>query len=87
MRIVSKPIEMIAHFKDKNIPQPLKFRLKNTDSSYSIIKVDCVTETREEKLAGIRAYVYRCQSFIKNSEKVYELKYIIEDCKWVLYKM
>ncbi|MCG8485232.1 MAG: hypothetical protein MJA31_18125 [Clostridia bacterium] len=87
MRIVSKPIEMIAHFRDKNIPQPLKFRLKNIDHTYSIIKVDSVTEIREEKLAGIRAYVYKCQSLIKNTEKIYELKYIIEDCKWILYKI
>lgn len=87
MKIVSKPIEMIAYFKEKNIPQPLKFRLKNIDHTPVIIKIDYVIEIREEKLAGIRAYVYRCQSLIKNIEKIYELKYIIEDCKWILYKV
>ncbi len=87
MKIVSKPIEMIAWFKEKKIPEPLRFRLKNDDHSYLIIKVHKILEIREEKLAGIRSYVYHCQSTVHNTEKIYELKFIIGECKWILYKI
>lgn len=87
MKVISKPIEMIAWFKNKKIPEPLRFRLRNDDHSYSIIRINRVIDIREEKLAGIRSYVYHCQSLIDNVEKVYELKYIVEACQWILYKM
>ncbi len=87
MKIVSKPVEMIAWFKDKKIPEPLRFRIKNEDNSHLIIKVHKILLTREEKLAGIRSYVYHCQSIVNGIEKVYELKFIIEDSKWILYKI
>ncbi len=87
MKIVSKPVEMIAWFKDKKIPEPLRFRIKYDDDSHLIIKVHKVLETREEKPAGIRSYVYQCQSIINGIEKIYELKFIIEDSKWILYKI
>ncbi len=41
----------------------------------------------ESKMAGVRAFIYSCQSIIKNEEKRYELKYIVAECRWELYKV
>jgi len=39
------------------------------------------------RIAGKESIVYHCQSFIGDMEKRYELKYIISECRWVLYKI
>lgn len=41
----------------------------------------------ETKVAGIKAFVYLCQSEVDGVAKLYELKYLISDCRWELYKM
>lgn len=87
MKIISQPIEMIAWFKDKDYPKPLKFRMATNGSELVVIKINKIHEMREEKLAGIKSYVYKCSSFINNVNTPYELKYIIDKCQWVLYKL
>lgn len=57
------------------------------NNMYKVIKVDQVIFAQEEKLAGNRMIIYRCKSKINNLEKIYELKYEIDTCKWFLYKI
>jgi hypothetical protein len=87
MKIVGDEIDVIVKFKRKTKPIPLKFGIHELEGNPQIIKVDKILYTEEEKLAGIRAYVYRCQSMIDGELKLYELKYYIQDCRWVLYKI
>jgi len=91
MKIWMQPIEMIAFFDEKGNPRPLRYRWKSPldhdDHEFQVIKIDRVIECREEKLAGNRMMVYRCQSVIDDLEKVYELRYEFSTCKWYLYKM
>lgn len=87
MKIVGDGIDVIVKFKGKNKPEPLKFSIVGEDGMGKIIKVDKVLCVEEDKSAGIRSYVYRCQSTIGDELKLYELKYYIQDCRWVLYKI
>lgn len=91
MKIWMQPIEMIAFFDAKGSPRPLRYRWESPlnfgDNGLHVIKVDRIIEYREEKLAGNRMIVYRCQSMIGDLEKVYELKYEYKTCRWYLYKM
>ncbi len=87
MKIVGDEIDVIVKFKKANKPVPLKFSIQEAGEMPRIIKVEKVLYTSEEKLAGIRSYVYRCQSTIDGEEKLFELKYYIQDCRWVLYKI
>lgn len=88
MKILAKPIEAAVFFiKDKEKPQPVKFRYCDDDGIEHTIKVGKVLVSDETKIAGIRAYKYLCQSEIDGSIKLYELKYLISDCRWELYKM
>ncbi|NTW72480.1 MAG: hypothetical protein HGA49_09595 [Eubacteriaceae bacterium] len=86
MKVVSREIEMIAWFKKTDMPVPVKFRIES-ESKNSTIKIDKVIQAVEEKLAGNRMYVYRCQSIIGDRERIYELKYEIGTCKWFLFKI
>lgn len=87
MRILAMPIEMIAWFNEAGMPTPLKFKIKNNDESNNVIKVGRIIQFEKEKLAGNMMYVFKCQSIIDELEKIYELKYELSSCKWMLYKM
>lgn len=87
MKIVKLPIEMIAWFTKEGIPHPIKFRMIDHDKSFMTIKVGRVLCREKEKLAGNVMYVFRCESAIDGTERIYELKYELETCKWILFKL
>lgn len=87
MKIIAKAIEMVAWFTEDGTPNPVRFRVRSEDESTKIIKVDRVIFKEKERLAGNPMIVFRCQSIINNVNKIYELKYELNTCKWMLYKM
>jgi len=82
-----KPIEMIAWFTKDGYPIPLRYRLTDEDEENVVIKVDKILFKEEQKIAGNRMILYRCESIINNTLRVFELKYEISTCKWFLFKM
>lgn len=87
MKVLMKPIEMIAWFTNEGYPVPLRYRLIDEDMSNKVIKVNKVLFKEEEKIAGNRMILYRCESVINDTQKLFELKYEISTCKWFLYKI
>lgn len=87
MKVIAKAIEMVAWFTEDGTPNPVRFRVRSEDQSTIVIKVHKVLFKEMEKLAGNPMIVFRCQSMINNVCKVYELKYEINTCKWILFKM
>lgn len=82
-----KPIKMIAWFDEEGIPTPVRYNMTMNDESSVTVRVDRVIQKREEKLAGNRMLVFTCQSIIDDMEKIYEIKYELNSCKWYLFKM
>jgi len=82
-----KTVKMLSVTEENGMQTPLKFQLKNEDGGRITVKVDNVIFRNEEKLAGNKMLVYRCQSQINGVLKVFELKYEVSTCKWYLYKM
>lgn len=80
------PIEMIAKFTVKGQPRPVKFRIEQ-EQGVQEIAVSRILAQEEERLAGNRMLVYRCQSFVQGVEKLYELKYELATCRWYLSKI
>ncbi|OPX46435.1 hypothetical protein CLHUN_02510 [Ruminiclostridium hungatei] len=78
---------MIAWFTTAGKPNPVKFKFASDGDDCIIIRVGRIITVEEEKIAGNRMYLYKCQSVVDNTEKIYELKYEIASCKWFLYKM
>lgn len=87
MRVIAKPVQMICWFEENGVPHPLRFRIKADDESFIVIKVHKVLQKDKEKLAGNNMLLFRCQSIVDGTEKIYELKYEINTCKWILFKM
>lgn len=87
MKIVAKPIDTIVVFsKGNKPPRPWKFKLEEGGEDLTV-KVDRIIDIREETIAGRPSIIYECQSFFGDSEKRYELKFIIKDIRWELYKI
>jgi len=87
VKILAEPVEAAVWFKAKEKPHPVKFRYSDSSGLVQKVTVDKIISVDEIKTAGIRAFVYRCQSEINGSMKIYELKYLVSDCRWELYKM
>ncbi|MDR7856670.1 hypothetical protein [Tissierella sp.] len=87
MKVLMKPIEMIAWFTNDGYPIPLRYRLTDENMSNIVISVNKILFKEEEKIAGNRMVLYRCESVINHTLKLFELKYEIGTCKWFLFKM
>lgn len=81
MKIYAAPIEVLAWFENGK-PHPLRFKYKDKE-----LKIEQVISVTEEKLAGNRMIIFRCQSEVNEVMKVFELKYELQTCKWLLWKM
>jgi hypothetical protein len=82
MKVLMKPIEMVVWFDLEGLPRPVRFRIDG-----EVIKVEQVCTLSEEKLAGNRTKIFRCQSEIDGQLKSFELKYELQTCKWFLFKI
>jgi len=82
-----KPIESIAWFTREGIPHPIKYRIITEDKTFQTVKVARIICRTEEKIAGNRMFIYRCEGEINGLLKIFELKYEINTCKWYVYKI
>lgn len=86
MKVIAKPVDVIAWFENKGNINPIKFRIECEDSSYKVVKIDKILLRDKEKLAGNVMQVFRCSSLIDGVQKIYELKYEVSTSKWILFK-
>lgn len=86
MKVVCKPIDMIAWFEGNGKVHPIKFRLKEGDEN-RVITIERIRCVKIEKLAGNQMYVFECESTIDGILKIYEIKYEMVSCKWILFKI
>lgn len=78
---------MIAWFTEDGIPIPIKFRIKDNKELWKIITVENILRRETKKLTGNKMIVFTCQSLINGTEKLYEIKYALDTCKWLLFKI
>ncbi len=85
MKVVAQPIDMVAWFDSDGEIHPVKFRIVHETTE--VVKINKVIWKEKEKLAGSLMMIFRCQSTINNREKIYEIKYDLNSCKWILFKI
>lgn len=86
MKVMMKPIEVLAWFSIEGAPRPLRFKLQGDYDEVHVYKVEQILHRSEEKLAGNRMLIYRCQSEIEGTQRLFELKYEPNTYKWYLCK-
>lgn len=84
--IHSKEIDMICQISPDGAPRPIKFRVEE-DRELSTVVIDKVLSVELEKIAGTKMYVYKCRACIGNMERYFTIKYSLEECRWLLYKI
>lgn len=87
MKVLAQPIEMISYTNAKGEIRPVRFRLQIEDEPLKVIKIDKIIHKQLEKFAGNPMLLYRCQSLDGEVIKVFEIKYEMHTCKWILFKM
>lgn len=87
MKVMAKPVDMVAWFDREGTPHPVRFRMDTEEEEQLVVKVDRVITRDLEKLAGNPMIVLKCQSVIRNVEKTYEIKYELGTCRWILFKI
>jgi len=87
MKIIARPIDVVAFFPKNKPPVPRKFRYEEGDGQAVAVSIDRVVSVEQKKTAGVLCYVYCCQSLMDGQDKRYELKYTLSDCRWELYKI
>lgn len=85
MKVVSKPIQMIAWFKKDGTINPIRFKLDEEESK--VIRIDKIIKRDKEKLAGKAMEKFVCSTCLDGVERIFELKYDISSCKWILFKI
>lgn len=86
MKVVAKKIEMIAYFKEDGAINPIKFRIEE-ENKCQVIKINKIMKRDMERFCGNKMYVFTCSTVLNSIEKIFEIKYDVEKCSWILYKI
>lgn len=84
---MAKPIEVVAWFTADGVPHPARFRYCDEEGANEVIKIDKIICKDREKFAGNEMMKFTCQSAINGVNKIFEIKYELNTCKWILFKI
>lgn len=87
MKIIAKPINVIAWFDNSGIPHPIRLKLEIESEGFKVIRIHKILLCNKDKLSGNEMFTFRCQSLINSKEIIFEIKYELNTCKWLLYKI
>ena len=87
MKVIALPIEMVSYTDNKGNIEPIRFRMQVDEEPMQVIKIDKVIVKEIERFAGNVMLVYKCQSLIENTTKLFEIKYELGTCRWILFKI
>lgn len=87
MEVLDFPIKMISYVDNKGDLCPLRFRYKTEDGSIQDIKVENIIDKSTEKLADGNMIIYKCQSLIGNTIKLFEIKHDAATYKWNVFEI
>lgn len=87
MKVIAKPIEMVAWFDKTGKTHPVRFRIENEDGIYRTIVIGKILKINLEKLAGNHMQVFTCRSNISGKDTIYEIKFELNTSRWILFKI
>lgn len=86
MKVIAKPIQMVASFDDRGAVRPIKFRW-NHDGVNQVIQVDQILCQQAQKIAGTPMLLFDCHSVVEDQLVYYQLKYDVTANTWILFKI
>lgn len=87
MKTIAKPIEMISWTEEGGQIHPIKFKITAADGEKNVYRVLQIYTTDLERIAGNRVYRFTCEIAINKLSKLCEIRYELDSCKWMLFKI
>lgn len=85
-RILNIPVQMIASCTTSGEFTPLRFRFENRDCTIITVNVDSVVSHSKE-VHNSREIVYTCRAPFAGRMHIIDLRYVIQEHKWFLYRL
>jgi len=78
---------MIVQHDAKGNTRPIRFRIHSDYGQLIVIPVDKITSVEYigDRKNPVRCYL--CKSVVERIERIYELRFVINQVKWILYQM
>lgn len=87
MKVINKVVECVASFDSKGKIRPERIRLTDDEGEYQVIIIDKIMKNEHVKYEGQLYVMFVCTGIINGVEKIFELRYIKMDVKWILWKI
>lgn len=87
MKTLAKPIEMISWTEENGKIHPLRFKIESKEGERFVYKIEKIYTSDLEKIAGNKVYKFTCEININQINKICELRYDIDTCRWSLFKL
>jgi len=87
MKLINKEIDMVVQHDTKGNLRPMRFRIHGDYGQLIVIGIDKIVSVEHvgENKNPVRAYM--CKSIVEGIERIYELRFIVVNMKWILYRM
>ena len=86
MKVIDKPVAVLALFSKQGIPKPLIFSITEEDEMHEIKNIK-VIRMYDCKINKKKVTIYSCYAVINNIKRNFELRFYPADISWVLYKI
>ena len=86
MKVIAKPIEMISWTEEDGKLHPLRFKIAAKEER-QVYKIARIYSTESEKIAGNKLIKFTCEIVVNGISKVCEIRYELDSCKWVMFKI
>lgn len=87
MKTLAKPIEMISWTEENGKIHPLRFKIENKEGERYVYKIEKIYTSELERIAGNKVYKFTCEITINHINKICELRYDVDTCRWSLFKL
>lgn len=87
MKLINIPIDVLCIFTKEGQIEPIKMKIFNDNGETTLISINKFYLLPEEKFNGNVMKLFRCESIYNNKEYIFELKYELKTCNWILFKM
>ncbi len=66
---------------------PVRFKIKNEEGAATVVKIQRIHKKDKDRIAGCITYTFHCEILINQQTLLCEIRYDVENCKWILFKL
>jgi hypothetical protein len=87
MKIVDKPVQVVATTDRAGIVKPLCFFITDDSEVLEVINVERLVRRDKEKIGGDYVYTFTCEIIKDNMKMLCDLRLNLSTEEWSLYRM